>query len=400
MTTRLGTPLKTLGKRITRLPPVQKAASAQTWRNGKVYLERHPGVKKVAVTLVILFVIWKASTAIAAFLTRPRIDMTMSPIAGAVAVSVEAAQRGPIARTVTYTGSVRPITEAPINPRIQGWVRQFLVNAGARVRAGQPLVVLDREEIGGEYAQARAHYDFMARELERAEKLFKGGAISQSEYDRTRMLYDEAAGRKQALEARLEYTTLRAPIDGLVTHRVETINLGELVGPGNHLLTVADVSRVRVQVKVAESDLPFVRTGTEARVRFPTLTLPTRSEPLQARVSTVFPGLEPVTRTSTVEVVIANPEGRIKPDMYAVVDFVLEKRDRVVVLPHRAILDVEGTPTVFVTDGVTATARPVTLGVAGADRVEIVDGVGEGEMVVVKGNRGLVDGQPVKPVQF
>jgi multidrug efflux system membrane fusion protein len=392
-----GVRLKTLANRIARFPPIQKATSSATWRNGRAYFERKPGAKKLVVTVLIVLIVWKVSKAVAAYLTAPRIEMTMSPIAGAVAVTAQPVQRGLIARTVSYTGSVLPVREAPITPRIQGWVRAFLVDAGERVQAGQPLVLLDTVEIAGTYQQARANAEFWAAELARAEKLVQGGAISQSEYDRTKMMAEEASGQAQAAKARLDYTVIRAPFAGLVTERVKTINEGQLVGPGTHLLTVGDVRRMRVQVKVAETDLPYVHVGTEAKIRFPTLS---GSDAVDGRVATVFPGLDAVTRTSTVEIITDNSRGRIRPDMYAVADLVLEKRAGALIVPRQAVVELEGKPTVFVTDGVSASARPVTLGIQGGDSVEILDGVKEGELVISKGNRGLVDGQLVKLVQF
>ncbi|MBI2402703.1 MAG: efflux RND transporter periplasmic adaptor subunit [Gemmatimonadetes bacterium] len=396
--TRGGSRLKALTNRVAQFPPIRKATSHETWQRGKDYLDRSPRVRKWLVTLIILLVVWKVATAVADYLTRPRIDMTMSPLAGSVAVSVIPAERRAIARTVTYTASVQPVVEARIHPRIQGWVQQFLVDAGARVQAGQALVVLDKEEIEGAYLQAQAHHAYLAREFERAEKLLAGGGISQSEFDQTRMMYDEARGRVQAAKARLDYTTLTAPFAGVVTERVQTAIVGTLVGPGQQLLTVADLSRVRVQAKVAESDLPHIRLGTEATVRFPSL--PNPGNLVQARVSTVFPGLDPVTRTATVEMVVGNPRGLIRPEMYAVVHLVLETRPDAIVVPRAAVLDLEGSPTVFVTDGVTATARPIKVGIAAGDEVEILEGVNQGELVVQKGNRGLVDGQLVKLVEF
>jgi membrane fusion protein (multidrug efflux system) len=392
-----GLRLKEIKNRITRFPPIQKATSLETWQNGRAFLARNPRAKKFLVTLLILLLVWKVSKAVAAYLSAPRINMTMSPIAGALAVSAQPVQRGTIARTVTYTGSVLPTREAPITPRIQGWVRAFLVNAGERVQAGQPLVLLDTVEIAGHYQQARANEDFWAAELVRAEKLVKGGAISQSEYDRTKMMYEEASGQAQAARARLDYTIIRAPFTGLVTERVKTINEGQLVGPGVRLLTVGDVRRMRVQVKVAETDLPYVRVGTEAKIRFPTLS---DSAVVDGKVATVFPDLDAVTRTSTVEVLIDNPRRLIRPDMYAVADLVLEKRASALIVPRSAVVELEGKPTVFVTDGVTASARAVTLGIQGGDSVEIRDGVKQGDLVIYKGNRGLVDGQLVKLVQF
>lgn len=392
-----GIGLKALRNRITRLPPVQRITSLETWKNGKRLVDRNPRVKKLIVTTVIILIIWKVSTAVAAYLTAPPIEMTMSPLAGAVAVVAQPVERGVIARTATYTGSVLPVTAAPITPRIQGWVRHFLVDAGARVRADQPLVLLDTVEIAGNYRQAKAHEEFMAEEFKRAELLFQGQAISRSEYDRARMMYEEALGLAQAARSRLDYTVLRAPFAGIVTDRVKTINEGQLVGPGTQLLTVADTRTMRVQVKVAEPDVPYVRVGSEATARFPALP---GDNAIRARVATVFPGLDPVARTATVELLVANPRGLLRGDMYAVVDLVLERRAGALVVPRQAVLEVEGNPTVFVTDGVTAAARTVTLGVQSGDSVELLDGVQEGEQVIYKGNRGLVDGQLVKLVAF
>ena len=189
----------------------------------------------------------------------------------------------------------------------------------------------------------------------------------------------------------LSYTDVYAPITGSVTKR--HVYAGTLLKPGMPIVTIADASRMRVQVKVAENDIPSVRVGTEARIKFPSLPNPHNEH--RARVSTVFPKLDPATRTGTVEMVIENPKGLIKADMYAIVDLILERRQRAITIPRLAVVEVEGKPTVFTVEGTIAKANEVKLGLTEGEKIEVIEGIKEGDMVIYKGNRGLVDGQEV-----
>jgi len=357
------------------------------------------GLRKWLVTGILLLVIYYAATSIAAYLSAPRIEMTMSPIAGPVAVTVAPATKGEIRHTVTYTGTVQPWFDVTVYPRTAGWLERILVDVGDRVTKDQVIVRLDKRELLTKLAERKAHLVFLEKEYERDAQLVREKAISQSEADRTKMMYDEAKAQMANVETLLSYTDITSPIDGVVTERLLLNNPGQLVNPGTPVLKVADVSRMRVQVKVAEQDAPHLKgvrqgEGTEAVVRFPAL----GNRSIEATVSQVFPPLDPVTRTTTAELVVENSGGAIHAGMYAVVDFVLGKKADAVLIPRQAVLQVEGQPTVFVTDSVVAMKRPVTLGLAAKDQVEVLDGVKEGELVITKGSRGLTDFQEVRVV--
>lgn len=357
------------------------------------------GLRKWLVTGVLLLVIYYAATSVAAYLSAPRIEMTMSPIAGPVAVTVAPAQKGEIRSTVTYTGTVTPWHEVTVYPRTTGWLERILVDVGDRVRQGQMLVRLDKRELQTTLAQRQAHLVFLEQEFQRDTRLVQEKAIPQSEADRTKMLYDEARAQVENITTLLSYTEITAPIDGVVTERLLLDRPGQLVNPGTAILKLADVRRMRIQVKVAEKDAPHLKggrpgEGTEAVVRFPAL----GDKTLATTVSEVFPPLDPTTRTTTVELVVENPNGSIRAGMYAIVDLVLGKKAEAILIPRQAILQVEGQPAVFVTDSVVAMKRPVTLGLAAKDQVEVLDGVKEGELVITKGNRGLTDFQEVRVV--
>jgi RND family efflux transporter MFP subunit len=322
--------------------------------------------------------------------------MTMSPIAGNAAVSVAAAAKGAIASTVTYTGTVVPYEEILVSPRVQGWMDDIRVDVGDKVHKGQRLVSLDKTELRAQLEEIRARRIDQEKELERDRTLVKAGAISGSTFDLRQSEYDSAKGEEEARAARLSYTDITAPITGEVTDRIKLINPGELVQPGTVLLKLADLRRVRVQVNVAEPDAPKIKVGTPVVVRLPNL--PPPHDKVKARVTTIFPQMDPVTRTTKVEILVDNPTGLMRPDMYAVVDLVLEREKTAIIVPRQAVIELDGKPTVFTTDMVVAMVHPVKLGVVEGDRIQILEGINDGDMVIVDGNRGLTDGQAINVV--
>ncbi len=278
-------------------------------------------------------------------------------------------------------------------------------------------------------AEAVANLAFWNKEHQRVKQLFQEGAVAEFDLDSAtrqhlaaRAKVAEQEGKIKQQEANLAemqarfkqvgsmigkaraelqrsrtvygYTDIVAPISGHVATR--HVYAGVLVKPGMPLVTIQDLHQVRVQVRVAEQDMSHVAAGTLAVVRFPSLPAPHNI--LNATVSTIFPQLDPVTRTLTVEMVIDNPDNRIQAEMYVVVDIILHHKPEALLIPRQAVIQVGGKPTVFTVDGSYAKANEVTLGIASGEQVEVVAGLNEGELVVFKGNRGLVDGQEVNLV--
>lgn len=394
------------------------------YRRFRDFLRQNRGIQRALTSAVIIIVLYYSVRTVVAVVTAPRIEMTMSPIAGPVAVRAKPAEKGQISYKVTYTGTVIPYQEVNVSPRVQGFLERIAVDVGDKVKEGQILVQLDKVELRArkeevtarkiaaqsKLEEIRAQRIFMEKEFERDKTLFENGAISGTAFDRTRAEYEARKAAEEAqlsqiksLEAAeqaaarvLSYTDILAPITGEVTERIKLINPGELVMPGTVLLKLADLRRVRVQANVAEGDVAKARIGTPALVRFPAL--PEGRNIVQARVTAVFPELDPVSRTARVEIAVDNPSGLIRPEMYAIVDLILERKTDAIVIPRTAVIQLEGKQTVFVTDAVVAMARPVKLGIFEGDRVEVLDGVKEGEMVIVDGQRGLTDGQQVSIV--
>ena len=150
--------------------------------------------------------------------------------------------------------------------------------------------------------------------------------------------------------------------------------------PATTLLTIADLSRVWVLAEVPEASIPFVRVGSAAQLDFPASGRP----PFTARVDFVYPTLTERTRTLRVRLSAGNPGGALKPGLYGTAAFESAGHN-VLTVPRDAVVDTGMQQHVFVAAGDRFEPRPVTVGVQLADRVEIREGLKEGEQIVAAG---------------
>jgi multidrug efflux pump subunit AcrA (membrane-fusion protein) len=172
--------------------------------------------------------------------------------------------------------------------------------------------------------------------------------------------------------------TVVAPRSGIVVNRGVTV--GTSVDPSTTLLTIADLARVWVLAEVPEANIPAVRVGTTAQLDFPASGRP----PFAARVDFVYPTLTERTRTLRVRLSVANPGGTLKPGLYGTAAF-QSAGQNVITVPRDAVVDTGLQQHVFVAVGNRFEPRPVTVGAQLADRVEIRDGLKEGERIVAAG---------------
>jgi membrane fusion protein, multidrug efflux system len=309
-----------------------------------------------------------------------------------VVVEVQPVARGSIARQVTVSGIVEPVRVVGVNSQLAGAVNTVLVQEGDRVRRGAVLARMDSREIAAQLASAQATYDVAKAAYERAEQLRERRVITLPEYERERTGYAAAAAQVEQLRTRLGYATVTAPVDGVITEkRVES---GDVVGNQARLFTVADVSVIVARVGVSELDIVELRQGD--RVGITLDAFPNR--PLQGQIRRIFPSADPTTRLVPVEVAFDRESAQFaRPGFLARVTFDLATSDDVLLLPVAAVLGAQGAQAVFVIDSENrATRRTVRTGLTSQGRVEIVDGLQDGEQVVVLGNNNLRDGMTVR----
>jgi cobalt-zinc-cadmium efflux system membrane fusion protein len=352
------------------------------------------------------------------------------PQSNAIETEIVAPQS--IAGVIPATGKIL-IPEnrvAVIGPVNAGRIVRLYAGQGTRVRKGQKLADLESADIDqaeADYLKALADYQNAVRSSAAEIKL------AQESYDRNKLLYEQkitagknlqsaehdlevakAAGEnsvngtKAALTAARRHLlilglndatidalakktdlaatfSLNSPIDGIVVERNATV--GASVGTDANLFKIIDLSRVWIDADVFEKDLPRVRPGQEVKLKvtaFPESTF-------SGKVILINSVLDPETRTVKVRTEVANPDGRLKPDMFANVQIVTDVNRAAISIPQSAVLNDEGKTIVFVADGNGYKKRQVQAGIQNNDRVEIVDGLSAGDKVVVKGNYLLLE---------
>ena len=386
--------------------------------------------------LILLLTLLSATMQIGCKQTRPAnasaaANSSPTPLQNS-AIETEIIAPQTIAGVIPATGKILvPENQvAVIGPVNEGRIVRLYAGQGTRVRKGQKLAELESADIDqaeADYLKALADYENAVRSSNAEIKL------AQESYDRNKLLYEQkitagknlqaaehdlevakaagansvngtkaalTAARRKLLILGLNETTidalakktdlaatfaLNSPIDGIVVERNATI--GASVGTDANLFKIIDLSRVWIDADVFEKDLPRVRPGQEVKLTvtaFPQSTF-------TGKVIFVDSVVDPNTRTVKVRTEVANPDGRLKPDMFANVQIVTDVNRAAISIPQSAVLNDEGKSIVFVAEGNGYQKRQVQAGIKNNDQVEIVDGLNAGDKVVVKGNYLLLE---------
>lgn len=301
-----------------------------------------------------------------------------------VLVNVQTVSEQPVEQLTELTGNIEAYRVNHITPTIPGRIDRINVGVGDHVRSGQLLVQMDRTNL----VQAQLNLDNVERELQRVTDLHKSGGVTQQQVDQ---LTSQAEVLRETVRNLKENTELRSPINGVVTAR--NFDAGNIFGGAAPILTVMQMSPVKVVVNVLEAHLPRVRSGMEVRVRFDTYP----GEYFVGRVSVIHPTVDPMTRTFRTEIAIQNPNMLIRPGMFARVEMNFGTSDRVMI-PDVAVVRQPGTSirSVFVIENGTAVRRDVELGRQIGNQFEVISGLNHGDVVVTAGQARLLDRTPVR----
>ncbi len=354
-------------------------------------------------------------------------------------------ERGDLAKSVVATGKVEPITKVEIKSKASGIVKKLYVDAGDRVKKGQLLAELDKEEIEARVAQAKAQTEaseaslkgtqadlerakvdaegpdlpMLKRAYDRAQGMAKEGVVSQSALDDAQKNYEMSfnkqnvakaqlqvlrakIGQAQAqvaqdhanlkqLEEQLGYTTITSPIDGIILSR--DVEVGDAVSSilvlgstATLIMTEGDISEVYVKGKVDESDIGKVYMGQPARIKVESF----KDKTFNGKVTKISPmGVEKDNVTTfEVRVSINNPGGELKAAMTANAEIILEEHKGVLQIPEGAILyDKDKKASVEVPDPKGKEGKnkvAVNIGISNGAKTELLGGLKEGDQVVLQ----------------
>jgi RND family efflux transporter MFP subunit len=336
---------------------------------------------------------------------------------GAIRIDAAEARLGQLAREMTATGMTSPWRDANLRAETGGRVLEVTVDNGDEVVAGALLVRIDGSRQALAISGASARVDALEQdvelartELERKQGLVSKGSLPTAQLDAAQHSVDRAEAALEGARADLgsarrssRDARLSAPIDGVVTRRV--VAVGDTLAPGAPLLDLVDLSKVRVRVGLAGSEIARLDQSAEAKVFIEDL----GGETVTATFAALAPAADPITGLFDVEYHVDNPEGRIRGGMVATVELPLAQAPERTLVPRSALTRRDGKLAVFVLerleDGLlaseglerrVATLREVRVGAYGDDAVEILGGVQPGELVATSTQHALADAVPVE----
>jgi RND family efflux transporter MFP subunit len=384
-----------------------------------------------------------AAAAVAAVSTACSRSQAATPPAKAdrPVVAVARVARADLDQALTLAAEFRPFQEIDVHAKVAGYLKQITVDVGDRVKAGQLLAVLEVPELRDEARQDDATVQRSVQEVNRATAdlaraesaheiahlgstrlagvmKVRPNLVAQQDVDesaaRDRMAEAQTATAKAALAAAeqqlavskaqagrtqtlLEYTRIVAPFAGVVTHRYA--DTGAMIQAGTSsqtqsmpLIRLSENDRLRLTIAVPESAVAQIRVGSAVDVRVDAV-----RRTFAGTVARFAGKVNPDTRTMETEVDVANPDLTLVPGMYAYASIALAGEKGVLTVPVQAIDRAEDKTTVLVVAGDRIERRTVSLGLETPDRVEVVRGLADGDLVVV-GNRGqLRPGMAVTP---
>jgi RND family efflux transporter MFP subunit len=315
--------------------------------------------------------------------------------AGARIVNVETVSVAPepFADVVTVTGTVAPDRDVVVASEESGVIRSVFVEKGARVAADQPIVKIDDRLLQAQYDQAVAEAKLARETYERQRRLWEEDSIgSELAYLRAKYGAETAEANARVLATRLERTTVRAPIAGVLDDRL--VEVGSTVTPGSPVARVIDADPLEVSAGVPERYAGDIRPGARAVVAFD------NGVEVDGRASYVGTSIDEQNRTFPVEVVLPNTGGKIKPGMVANVRVARAGIVQAILVPREAVQRGESGYFVYVAvqrDGRwVAESRLVRTGSGDGRRVVIEDGLSAGEQVISVGYQQVTAGDHVR----
>lgn len=307
-------------------------------------------------------------------------------------VAVAAAAEGSIASYYRATASLEAEKQAEVLARVTGVVAEILAEEGDAVAEGQPLLRIENQEYRYRLEQAAARTLQVRAAFERMRRMREEQLASEQEFESARS--DLATAEAEEGLARLDvaHTTVRSPFDGVVTRR--HVDPGQNVSTGTPLYAVASLFPLLARVHVPSREFRQLQVDQQVQ-----LVLDSTRDLLIGRIALISPVIDPGSGTIKVTVEVPRyPEGT-RPGDFAEVRIVTERRDRAVLVPRIAVVAEKGETAVFVAapgEEARAERRPVTVGFTEDEHAQILEGLAPGELVVVKGQRSLQDGQPLK----
>ncbi|MGD0590633.1 MAG: efflux RND transporter periplasmic adaptor subunit [Bacteroidota bacterium] len=326
-----------------------------------------------------------------ALIVRSKIELNASSHGGAIstspAVSVYKTTRQSLDNHFSLVGTLNGFNDVVVLSETQGRVVKVNAEVGQYKEAGSVLVEVDSETREAAYKAAEVNYEKSKKDLERYESLFKEHSVSDTQIEQAQWAFQTAESQYITARRALSDTKITTPISGIVTARYVNIGTMTVGAPqATQIANVVDISRLKAKVQVAEKDVFRLHVGDAVDVTtdvFPNTTFVGKIFTISSKGDD--------GHTYAVEILLPNPKQELKAGMFVHLTFKLNAQNSALIIPREAIVGSLQNAQVYVVNNNIATLRSILAGKETGTNVEVLQGLQEGESVVVDGQNNLSD---------
>lgn len=368
-------------------------------------------MKKIFIAVALIFIIIFGIRLYQEIKKAPPLNISTLQEKSGIPVDVITVEPQNFSEEILVTGTIGSEEEANISTKIPGRVVAVYADAGMYVKANQVLAVIDETQLKIQKAQIqnqiliartnletiKIQIDDARRDVNRMEELYKEGAISKKQLEGYQLKLDtlnknfEAAQKNlkvvednlQLINTQIDDCTIKAPFDGIIGNK--WVEIGEIVNPGQILMTIYNTGKLNAQMKVPEVYIPQIKKGQSAEIKLDAI----GDRNLTGKITKISGSPDPKTRMFTVYVSIPGLPNNVKPGMFATGRITTKTQKNIFLIPGEALIQEGDENFVYIVDNNIAKKVKVVTGQQINGNIEIVSGLSKGDKVVTTGKENL-----------
>lgn len=309
-----------------------------------------------------------------------------------VPVEVTTVTKGDISDFILLSSNLETEIMADVFSRIQGIVEEIHKEEGQYVKKDEVLLSLEAEEYELAEQRARVEYDKQLNNFERVEEMYNKQLLSLDEYEKAKFALEAARLAWEETKLNLDFAQIKSPINGWVGERLA--KKGARIQPTNKLFSIVNDAQVIAVVWVPEKNINQLRRGQEVIITSDHL----ENKKFNGRIKRISPVVDPASGTFKVTVGVRNRGRVLRPGMFVNVHIIIDTHEDVVLIPKTAVVYEKEYMNVFVVRDNVAHKIRLKPGFEDNEKIESLEGIEEGEKIIVVGQSGMKDETPVKIV--
>ncbi len=309
-----------------------------------------------------------------------------------IPVSVETVKKGTLSENVIASGTLEASEFLNLLSETQGKIVKIYKEKGDRVAAGDVIAKVDDEVIAANVLTAEANYSQFEKDVDRLTRLSEENAVTKRDLEQANIGLKKAKADLITAKKALNNTSIKAPISGYINN--DFITEGQLLGGGSPVCEIVNNNRLKLNIKVPENAVYKIKVGQTVVVSLSVFP----DKKFTGKISSIAEKADAVLKFN-VEITLDNDmKSHLKSGLYAEVELPVTNEERLII-NKIAIIESMERPVVYVASNNKAVRRTLVIGQSNNEQVEVLNGLSDGEQVIVSGQLNLKDGDDIKIIQ-